>query len=228
MNEELSTNIQDYLKRIYEITSGGGKATTNQLAGVLGISAASVTNMVQKLSKTEPPYLTYEKHQGVRLTKAGRLAALKIIRRHRLIEHYLVKALGYTWDEVHEEAEILEHALSPLLESRIDAALGYPDFDPHGDPIPNADLAIPEVEQIHLSNLEAGKSAVVIRVPHEDPQVLRYLGKCGLRPGARIKLLARTPFDQTMRIMILESGEEVVIGPSLGDQIALTTWSPSS
>lgn len=222
MSEELSTNIQDYLKRIYEITSSGGNATTNQLAAVLGISAASVTNMVQKLSKTKPPYLTYQKHQGVRMTEAGRMAALKIIRRHRLIEHYLVKALGYTWDEVHEEAEILEHAMSPMLESRIDAALNYPDFDPHGDPIPNADLAIPEVEQILLSHLEAGKSAVIIRVPHEDPQVLRYLGKCGLRPGVRITLLARTPFDQTMRIQIGDSGEEVVIGPSLGDQIALS------
>jgi DtxR family Mn-dependent transcriptional regulator len=222
MPEELSPNIQDYLKRIYEITSGGGKATTNQLASVLGISAASVTNMVQKLSNTRPPYLTYQKHQGVRLTEAGRMTALKIIRRHRLIEHYLVKKLGYTWDEVHEEAEILEHAMSPLLESRIDAALGYPAFDPHGDPIPNADLVVPEVEQILLSHLEAGKSALIIRVPHEDPQVLRYLGKCGLRPGVRITLLARTPFDQTMRIQIDDSGEEIVIGPSLGDQIALS------
>lgn len=222
MSQELSPNIQDYLKRIYDMTISGGKATTSQLAAVLGISPASVTNMVQKLSQTNPPYLTYQKHQGVRLTEAGRLAALKIIRRHRLIEHYLVQALGYTWDEVHQEAEILEHAMSPLLESRIDAALGYPAFDPHGDPIPNASLAVPEVEQISLSSLEVGKSAQVIRVPHEDPQVLRYLGKCNLQPGARIKLLARTPYDQTMTVLIIESGEEVTIGPNLADQIALS------
>lgn len=224
MPEELSPNIQDYLKRIFEITaSSGGKATTNQLAAVLGISPASVTNMVQKLSKTSPPYLAYQKHQGVSLTDAGRRAALKIIRRHRLIEHYLVKALGYTWDEVHKEAEILEHAMSPTLESRIDAALGYPDFDPHGDPIPDADLVLPKVEQTALSRLPVGQFAVVIRVPHEDPQVLQYLGKCGLRPGAEIKLVARTPYDQTMRVLILSTDEEVVIGPTLGDQITLST-----
>ena len=222
MPEELSPNIQEYLKQIYQITSSGGTASTNQLASALGISAASVTNMVQKLSKTKPPYLSYQKHQGVRLTEAGRRAALKIIRRHRLIEHYLVKALGYSWDEVHQEAEVLEHAMSSLLESRIDAALGFPDFDPHGDPIPNADLAIPQVEQISLSNLRVGKSAAVIRVPHEDSEILRYLGKCGLRPGKRITLRARTPYDQTMRVLIIDSGEEVVTGPTLGDQITLT------
>lgn len=222
MKQELSTNIQDYLKRIYEITSSGGKASTSQLADVLGISAASVTNMLQKLSKTQPPYVTYQKHQGVRLTEAGRLAALKIIRRHRLIENYLVEVLGYTWDEVHQEAEILEHAMSPLLESRIDAALGFPEFDPHGDPIPDADLLLPEIDQIALSQLEVGKSGRVLRVPHEDPQVLRYLGKSGLRPGALIQLITRTPYDQTMRILILESAEEVVIGPSLGGLIMLS------
>jgi DtxR family transcriptional regulator, Mn-dependent transcriptional regulator len=219
---ELSPNIQDYLKRIYEITSSGGKASTSQLAETLGISAASVTNMLQKLSKTQPPYVIYQKHQGVKLTEAGRLAALKILRRHRLIEHYLVQKLGYTWDEVHQEAEILEHAMSPLLECRIDAALGYPTVDPHGDPIPDADLVVHEVKLISLSRLAVGKHAIVTRVPHEDPQVLRYLGNCGLHPGTQIQLLTRTPYDQTMRILVIESGEEVIIGPSLGGQIDLS------
>jgi len=223
MPQELSANIQDYLKRIYEVTSSGGKATTSQLAENLGISPASVTNMLQKLSKTQPPYVTYQKHQGVQLTEAGRRAALKIIRRHRLIEHYLVEKLGYSWDEVHQEAEILEHAMSPLLERRMDAALGFPDFDPHGDPIPNADLVVPKVEQITLTNLAVGESGRITRVPHQDSEVLRYLGKCGLRPGARIKLLARTPYDQTMRILIHESDEEVIIGPSLGSKIYLSS-----
>jgi DtxR family transcriptional regulator, Mn-dependent transcriptional regulator len=222
MTKELSHNIQDYLKRIYEVTNSGGKATTSQLADVLGISSASVTNMLQKLSKTQPPFVTYQKHQGVRLTEAGRLAALKIIRRHRLIEHYLVEKLGYTWDEVHAEAEILEHAMSPILESRIDAALGYPNFDPHGDPIPDADLVLPEQELISLCHLAVGQAAIVNRVPHEDPQVLRYLGSSGLHPGTRITLLARTPYDQTMRIHILDTDEEVVIGPSLGEQISVS------
>ena len=185
MAKELSHNIQDYLKRIYELTRSGNKATTSQLAEVLDISAASVTNMLQKLSVADPPYVTYTKHQGVELTEAGRRIALKILRRHRLIEHYLVVKLGYSWDEVHAEAEVLEHAMSPLLEERIDAALGYPEFDPHGDPIPDSNLEIPDIEQIPLSSLEVGKQGRIIRVPHEDPEVLRYLGRCGLRPGGQ-------------------------------------------
>ena len=221
MSRELSTNIQDYLKRIFEITRSGGKATTSALAEALGISAASVTNMLQKLSKTNPPYVIYKKHQGVALTEAGRLAALKILRRHRLIEQFLMDKLGYSWDEVHEEAEILEHAMSSLLEERIDSALGYPKFDPHGDPIPDANLNMPEIDQTTLSSLEIGKQGRILRVPHEDPQVLRYLGKCGLRPGARIKLISRTPYDQTMRVKILDAEDEAVVGPSLGSQITL-------
>jgi DtxR family Mn-dependent transcriptional regulator len=224
MNEThpLSRNIQDYLKRIYELTQGGGKATTSDLAALLGISAASVTNMIQKLSRIAPPLLVYQKHQGVRLTEAGRKSALKIIRRHRLIEHYLVQKLGYTWDEVHEEAEILEHAMSSRLEARIDAALGFPEFDPHGDPIPDANLDLPDIQKTSLSEIEVGKHGTIHRVPHENPEVLRYLGKSGLRPGVRVELLSRTSYDQTMRVRIMETGEEAVIGPSLGAEITLT------
>lgn len=222
MAKELSHNIQDYLKRIYELTGSGNNATTSQLAEALGISAASVTNMLQKLSQTEPPYVTYHKHQGVELTEAGRQTALKILRRHRLMEYFLVETLGYTWDEVHDEAEVLEHAMSPLLEARMDAALGYPEFDPHGDPIPDQNLDLPTIEQTALSSMEVGKQGQIIRVPHEDPEVLRYLGRCGLRPGARIKLLSRTPYDQTMQLQIEGVEGETVIGPSLGGQITLS------
>lgn len=225
MANELSHNIQDYLKQIYELTRVGGRASTSQLAQALGISAASVTNMLQKLSKTQPPYVTYEKHHGVRLTEAGRLTALKMIRRHRLIERYLVEKLSYNWDEVHKEAEILEHAMSAKLERRIDAALGYPKFDPHGDPIPDANLEMPYVKQISLTELEIGQSGRVIRVPNEDPQILRFLGKCGLHPGARVKLIARTPYDQTMRVKILDADDEAVVGPSLGSKIMLSVES---
>lgn len=221
MKKELSHNIQDYLKHIYGLTLSGGKASTSQLADTLGISAASVTNMLQKLSKTDPPYLTYEKHHGVALTDAGKQAALKILRRHRLIELYLVEALNYTWDEVHKEAEMLEHAMSPLLEERIDAALGFPQFDPHGDPIPDAKLHLPQVEQITLNRLAVGKIGRIARVPHEDAEILRYLGKSGLRPGRQLKLIARTPYDQTMRIQILDTGQELIIGPELGEQISI-------
>lgn len=223
MPKELSPNIQDYLKRIYELTRDGGMATTSELADLMSISPASVTNMLQKLSITDPPYVTYIKHQGVRLTEEGRKIALKILRRHRLLEEFLVAKLGYSWDEVHPEAEVLEHAMSPLLEERMDAVLGHPEFDPHGDPIPNADLDIPNIQQITLNNLEIDQGGQVLRVPHEDPQVLRYLGKCGMRPGVAVKLLSRTPYDQTMRLLLTETGEEVVIGPSLGDQITVRT-----
>ncbi|MEA3326554.1 MAG: metal-dependent transcriptional regulator [Chloroflexota bacterium] len=222
MVKALSHNIQDYLKQIYQLSAAGGKASTNQLAEALDISAASVTNMLQKLSKTQPPYLIYHKHHGVQLTDEGQRIALKIIRRHRLIEEFLVKKLGYTWDEVHEEAEVLEHAMSPLLEKRIDAALGFPEFDPHGDPIPDVNLNIPQTNPTTLRSLEIGQTGRIIRVPHEDPQVLRYLGKCGLRPGVSIKLLSRTPYDQTMRIEILDTGDKAIIGPDLGGQISIS------
>lgn len=225
MKKELSHSIQDYLKQIYELTLHGRKASTSQIAQALGFSAASVTNMLQKLSMTTPPYVSYKKHQGVELTKAGQLAALKIIRRHRLIEHYLVQKLGYTWDEVHQEAEILEHAMSPLLEKRIDAALGHPEFDPHGDPIPDKDLRMPDIDQIPLTDLPVGRSAQVSRVPHTDPELLRQLDISGLRPGVRIKVLARTPYDQTMQIEIIDRDQESIIGPSLGSQILVSTES---
>jgi len=221
MTQDISHNIQDYLKRIYEITLSGQKASTSQLAQVLGISAASVTNMLQKLSKSSPPYVIYHKHHGVELTELGKASALKILRRHRLIEQYLVEKLGYAWDEVHEEAEILEHALSPLLENRIDAALGSPRFDPHGDPIPDANLNMPNMQQTPLTHLAVGESGSVIRVPHEDPQVLRYLEKSGLRPGVQVKLLSRTPYDQTIHLQITGKNEEIIIGPNLGSQITI-------
>jgi DtxR family Mn-dependent transcriptional regulator len=221
MTQDISPSIQDYLKRIYEITQSGQKATTSELAEMLGISAASVTNMLQKLSKSTPPYVLYHKHHGVELTELGKTTALKILRRHRLIEQYLVEKLGYTWDEVHEEAEILEHALSPLLESRIDAALGFPRFDPHGDPIPDANLILPSIQQKPLNRLAVGESGTIVRVPHEDPQVLRYLGKSGLQPGVLVKLISRTPYDQTLRLQITGNVEEIIIGPNLGSQITI-------
>ncbi|HOM67762.1 MAG TPA: metal-dependent transcriptional regulator [Brevefilum fermentans] len=222
MPETLSTNIQDYLKHIYELTASGVKASTNKLAEKLGISAASVTNMLQKLAKIEPPYVIYQKYQGVHLTQSGRVAALKIIRRHLLVELYLIETLGYGWHEAHQEAEILEHVVSPLLESRIDAALGYPKFSPHGDPIPDSNLAIPQQEHILLSGLEVGETALILRVPHEDPQILEYLEKSGIIPGFHIKLLSCAPHDQTLRIQVVETGEKVVIGPSLSKEIALS------
>ena len=151
MIELLSDSIQDYLKIIYELTQSGETASTTALARRLGIAPASVTGMMQKLASTKPALVEYHKHQGVTLTAAGKRAALEVIRHHRLIEAWLVQALGYSWDEVHEEAEKLEHALSEDLERRIAAAMGQPDRDPHGEPIPSVDLVMPKDPGIALA-----------------------------------------------------------------------------
>src|SRR4026207_1079142 len=143
MEPTLTISIQDYLKNIYELTESGESASTNALATKLKIKPASVTGMVQKLASSKPALVEYQKHQGVTLTKEGRKAALEVIRHHRLIETWLVQTLGYSWDEVHEEAERLEHVISEDFERRIAAALGHPMRDPHGQLIPTGDLKNP-------------------------------------------------------------------------------------
>jgi DtxR family Mn-dependent transcriptional regulator len=139
MSESLTDSIQDYLKIIYELTVSGEAASTTALAERLGIAPGSVTGMLQKLSSVRPALVSYQKYQGVTLTDAGRRAALKVIRHHRLIEAWLVQSLGYAWDEVHNEAERLEHVISEDFEMRIAAALGHPQRDPHGEPIPSVE-----------------------------------------------------------------------------------------
>src|SRR4030095_16772984 len=143
MEQTLTISIQDYLKNIYELTENGEVATTNALSKKLNISAPSVTGMVQKLASAKPALVEYQKHQGVTLTKDGKKAALEVIRHHRLLEAWLVQTLGYSWDEVHEEAERLEHVISEDFERRIAAAMGHPTRDPHGEPIPTADFTLP-------------------------------------------------------------------------------------
>src|SRR5581483_4022009 len=163
MEQTLTFSIQDYLKNIYELTDSGEPATTTALAERLGIAPASVTGMVQKLSTAKPPLLKYRKHQGVMLTNEGQRAALEVIRHHRLLEAWLVKTLGYSWDEVHNEAEKLEHVISEDFEKRIAAAMGNPERDPHGEPIPSEDLVMPDDESVALVNLESKQEAVVCR-----------------------------------------------------------------
>ncbi|HAV75967.1 MAG TPA: DtxR family transcriptional regulator, partial [Anaerolineae bacterium] len=154
--KQLTISIQNYLKNIYDLTENGETASTNALAAKLSVSAPSVTGMIQKLSTAEPPLVEYQKHQGVTLTRDGRRAALEVIRHHRLLETWLVQTLGYSWDEVHEEAERLEHVISEDFERRIAAALGHPLRDPHGELIPTADLKMPLEESTPLSSLRPG------------------------------------------------------------------------
>src|ERR671922_1088024 len=181
--QTLTVSIQDYLKNIYELTENGESASTNALAEKLNISALSVTGMIQKLASSKPALVEYQKHQGVTLTKEGRKAALEVIRHHRLLEAWLVQTLGYSWDEVHEEAERLEHVISEDFERRIAAAMGHPTRDPHGELIPTADLKMPFDDSTPLSALRPHQTATIKRVKASDPKLLRYLEEQGLIPG---------------------------------------------
>jgi DtxR family Mn-dependent transcriptional regulator len=220
MERRHSKSIEDYLKGVYELTSDNARVSTGDLAKHLDITPASATGMAQTLAGMTPPLLDYQKHHGVALTKDGRLMALEVIRHHRLIELFLHKALGLEWDEVHAEAEQLEHVLSERLEARIAERLGDPQYDPHGDPIPDAQLELPDVSSLRLTELAPGTSAVIRRVAADrDPAMLRHLGSLGLRPSARVTLLERSPFDQTLKVQVAGEGEDVVLGATLGDRV---------
>jgi DtxR family Mn-dependent transcriptional regulator len=202
MTEPITQSIQDYLKAIYALTDTGEAASTNALAARLGIVPASVTGMVQKLAGSTPPLVIYRKHQGVTLTPEGEKAALEVIRHHRLLETYLVTMLGYSWDTVHEEACRLEHFISEEFEAKIAQALGNPQRDPHGEPIPDAELRLPAENSTPLSALRAGQSAMILRVSSEDPAFLRHMDELGLRPGTSLSILGYSVFDQNLELQI--------------------------
>lgn len=202
MESSLTISIQDYLKHIYELTEGGENASTNALSERLNVKPASVTNMVQKLAAAQPALVEYQKHQGVTLTSAGKRAALEVIRHHRLLEAWLVQTLGYSWDEVHEEAERLEHVISEDFERRIAAALGNPTRDPHGELIPTADLKMPVDDTTPLSSLRANQSATIQRVVAADPNLLRHLDSLGLTPGIQIEVIEYSEFDNNLTVKV--------------------------
>lgn len=219
MNETNTPSIQDYLKHIYNLTSTGSAATTTELAGLLGVAPASVTGMLQRLAKANPPLVYYRKHQGVTLTPAGERAALEVIRHHRLIETYLVRALGYSWDEVHEEACRLEHVISEDFEARIAEALGHPVRDPHGDPIPLADLSMPRDTTRPLASLKTAEVATVKRVANRDPALLRYLSEIGIVPDVHLTVLHRSEFDGNLTLHIDGQDLPIVLGTIITSQI---------
>jgi len=193
-------SVQDYLKRIYDLTEGGSPASTNDLARELKVKPASVTGMIQKLAAEKPALVAYQKHQGVTLTPAGKRAALEVIRHHRLLEAWLVQTLGYSWDEVHEEAERLEHVISEDLEQRIAAALGHPARDPHGELIPSEDLTMPADDCIPLAALRPNQTATILRVNAHDPNLLRHLNSLGLIPGVQIEIADYSAFDNNLTV----------------------------
>ncbi len=189
-----SSAVEDYLRAIYQLQDVGEAVSTGGLAQRLHVNPASVTAMLKRLAAENPPLVEYERYQGVALTPAGEHLALAIVRRHRLLELFLVRALNYSWDEVHVEADRLEHAMSERLEDRIAAWLGQPTIDPHGDPIPTKEGSIAPSAGRRLSDLEAGETGRVASAMDEDPAVLRYLAEKGLTPGATVTVTNRILF----------------------------------
>jgi DtxR family transcriptional regulator, Mn-dependent transcriptional regulator len=197
---ELTDAIQDYLKEIYKLEAAGLRATTSALAERLEVAPPSVTSMLKKLATLG--LVEHRRYHGATLTKAGERVALEVIRHHRLIEQYLVKTLGLPIDAVHAEADRLEHALSEELEAHIDRTLGFPTSDPHGDPIPGPDLKIVRTEAMPLSALEVGAKATVSRVPDGDGELLRYLSRLKLTPGAALEVRESAPFGGPVTVRV--------------------------
>ncbi|MBA3497906.1 MAG: metal-dependent transcriptional regulator, partial [Gemmatimonadales bacterium] len=186
--------------------------STSEIANLLALSAPSVTGMVKRLS--EHGLLEHIPYRGVQLTAPGRRAALRMVRRHRLIEAYLVEFLGYSWDTVHEEAERLEHAVSDTMIDRMAGALGNPSVDPHGDPIPTAEGYIHELACIPLSDVPVGETVEISRVHESQPERLRYIASLGLKPGVHVTVVNRQPIDDLVTIAV--GSDKQVIGPELG------------
>jgi len=196
----LTAPVEDYLKAIYDLEQGGDPATTNALAERLQLAPASVSGMVRRLAAQG--LLEHEPYRGARLTAAGRIAALRTLRRHRVLESYLATVLGVPWDDVHAEAEQLEHAASDTLIDRMARALGDPRFDPHGAPIPTRDGVVDETRHRTLADFPVGTRGTVMSVSDKDPIMLRYLGELELRPGAMVHVHARAPYDGPIDVMV--------------------------
>ena len=195
MTLEVSSAVQDYAKAIYSLEQRcekGAAVSTNALAERLGVSAASASSMVKKLDGLG--LVQHVPYRGVVLTERGMSVALEVLRHHRLLERYLAEELGVPWDRVHDEAEVLEHVLSEELEELIAAKLGHPTIDPHGDPIPDAELRIVEVDTVGMDSLQTGETGRFVRVSDSDPEMLRYLGARGITPGDRFEVVDKQPF----------------------------------
>jgi DtxR family Mn-dependent transcriptional regulator len=196
---DLSESQEDYLKQIFLLGGEVGKVSTQALSCRLEVKPASVTEMVGRLAHLG--FVEHAPYRGVQLTEAGRKVALEMLRHHRLLETFLVDALGYTWGEVHEEAERLEHVISERFEARIAEVMGHPTHDPHGDPIPTQDLDLPEVDSsLPLQEIPVGSRGVVARVGAQDPDNLDLLDRLGLAPGCRVEVLADEELGLRVRV----------------------------
>lgn len=200
--QQITPVVEDYLKTIYRLAQAkqSGQVGTVALAEALNIKPASVTAMLKTLAELK--LVEYEPYYGVMLSDAGMKIALEVVRHHRLIELYLVEALGFSWDEVHEEAEALEHVISEKLEARIAAYLQHPTLDPHGDPIPALDGTLPESSTLSLADLPVKAKARVVRVCDQHAERLRYIAELGLVPGARVQVTGNAPFDGPVSVRV--------------------------
>jgi DtxR family Mn-dependent transcriptional regulator len=196
----VTSAMEDYLKAIYLLQQEQRQATNQLLAERLAIKPTSVTGMVKTLSDLH--LVVYTPYQGVVLTEAGRKIALEVLRHHRLLELYLVEALGYSWDEVHAEAEALEHVISEKLEAKIAAHLGHPTVDPHGDPIPSLEGEVPEASTTRLADLGIGERGRLTRVLDQHAERLRYLTRLGLVPGALLEVIDSAPFEGPVSVRV--------------------------
>ncbi len=213
-------SADDYLKAILELGGSQQRVTSNALAHHLGVRAASVTGMLQKLAAQKPPLVRYVKHHGACLTAAGKMRALEILRHHRLLERYLHDFLDYSWDEVHDEAERLEHFISERLEDRIAAKLGDPETDPHGHPIPERSGALPTRSEVQLSKWACGIPAVISSVSDRDPVALREMTRLGLRPGLAVSVESSTR-NASLRVRIGDRSDSVRLSQALASGISV-------
>jgi DtxR family transcriptional regulator, Mn-dependent transcriptional regulator len=210
-----SSNVEDYLKAIYNLAADTDAASTSAIADSLGVAAGSVTGMLKRLA--DQGLVEHVPYYGSRLTIQGETQAVGLIRRHRILEMFLVQVLGYTWDRVHEEAEKLEHAVSDELIDRMAQVLGFPSADPHGAPIPASGQAFVDRKYPTLDKLDVGCSAVLRRVRDEDPAALRYLAELEMKPGAEVTLTDRGPFNGPLYIRV--GDKEHIVSPELAQSV---------
>ena len=216
----LSFTEENYLKAIYRLSEGGLKAVlTNEIAESMSTKAASVTDMIKKLSNKN--LISYERYYGAKITKQGKSQALSVIRKHRLWETFLVEKLHFSWDEIHDVAEQLEHIQSPLLIEKLDEFLGYPAADPHGHPIPDKDGKVQSPKLIPLSESVVNKKAVVRSVKDGSPSFLQYLSKIGIYIGVKLVILDKIEFDSSLEVLI-DSKNRVFISRDAAENLLIT------
>jgi DtxR family Mn-dependent transcriptional regulator len=219
MARHFSDTVEDYLKEIYNLSAEMDRVGTGRIADALGVSPASATDMVQRLANEDPPLLDYRKHQGVALTEAGKKIALEIIRHHRLIELFLHEVLGYSWDQVHAEADRLEHVISEDFEEKVAAVLGDPLRGLHGEPIPTKSLEMPNQATCFLLDMRPQQMGIIHSVNDDDPEFLRYLESQGLVPGVEFTILEFSPYDNNLRLRLADQEQDLVLGRGVTSQV---------